>query len=277
MNSIFQITAVAALLWLSTSAAAQDDVYPSGSGVISTCSLSTDRILIGDTLEINRLLVNGSGDSLQGLFFSDCLPPSFELVFSSVAVNGLGIGFDLEGPEESSVINTFNSYRWIIDSPVGGEGLNEPVPPGDSVVLTLKIVPHDVGEFDLPLHCVAYSHAGGGFAVSQSLSISVTMTSFVDDDPTALLPRDFFTSLAYPNPFNGEVHILFSGLPERGLKIRVTFYNAVGQKVDEVETESADTWGLINWNPAETVGSGLYLYRISVGDMAGSGKIILLK
>jgi uncharacterized repeat protein (TIGR01451 family) len=277
MKQFFRISATTALLCLPAGTPAQDVVYPSGSGVTSTYSVSATQIVIGDTLEIRCALTNGSGDLLRNLYFSDCLPPSFDLAGSSITVDDVSIDFGFEGPILNDVIADHRSYRWIIDSPISGENLVQPVAPGDSVVLIVRVVPSDLGQFDLPLHCAAFLTTGGGFAVSQPQAVSVTVTSSVDDDPHSSLPGDYLTSLAYPNPFNGEVKISYSGLRRTGLTIQVSFYNSLGQKVDELEIESADTWGRINWSPGETIGSGLYLYRISTGNQAGSGKIVLLK
>jgi len=85
----------------------------------------------------------------------------------------------------------------------------------------------------------------------------------------------------YPNPFNPNTAISFS-LPSDG-DVTICIYNSKGQKVKELVNNSYKSgnheaiWNGVN-DSGKDVGSGVYLYRISVnGKVEGVKKCMLLK
>ena len=92
-------------------------------------------------------------------------------------------------------------------------------------------------------------------------------------------PRRFDLHQNYPNPFNGETAIRLD-LPKTGM-VRFEIVNVLGQVVYDFERQYSVGSHTIYWdgssNTGQTVGSGVYYYRITAGDFVSSKKMILLK
>jgi hypothetical protein len=94
--------------------------------------------------------------------------------------------------------------------------------------------------------------------------------------------KEFTFSLAqnFPNPFNPNTFIQFS-LPVSG-KISLKIYNLLGQEVKTLidEEKRAGEYEVL-WdgkdNFGEDVASGIYFYRVAVGDFSETRKLVLLK
>ncbi len=124
----------------------------------------------------------------------------------------------------------------------------------------------------------------GMFATSNGSSIKLYefLQTGVDDEPLVLNPADFHLLDNYPNPFNGETLIRFSGAPVRGADSRVVVYNVLGQKVRELSLgDSPD--GVVRWDGRNErgvdVASGMYFARLIGGDstVGRAIKMIYLK
>jgi hypothetical protein len=97
--------------------------------------------------------------------------------------------------------------------------------------------------------------------------------------PTAPLPTKYLMSQNYPNPFNATTQVRFA-LPEDG-RVSLIIYNLAGQMVktfDEFMTVGyrTITWDGTNGN-GQKVASGVYFYRLSVGEFSEVKKMTLLK
>ena len=79
----------------------------------------------------------------------------------------------------------------------------------------------------------------------------------------------------YPNPFNPYTKIQFS-IPEEGM-VSLTVFNAIGQQVATLvnERKSVGTYE-VGFN-AENLTSGIYFYKINVGNFSETKKMILMK
>ncbi len=95
-----------------------------------------------------------------------------------------------------------------------------------------------------------------------------------------VLPTGFGLTQNYPNPFNPETTFGFS-IPVRA-NVLVEIFNIAGQKVRTLldKTVSAGQHQ-ISWNGENSSGkkvtSGVYLYRLSSGELTDSRKMILIK
>lgn len=102
----------------------------------------------------------------------------------------------------------------------------------------------------------------------------------VADDNESLLPHEFELSQNYPNPFNPETKIEFS-IPSRST-VNISVYNMLGQMVSVLTDQVYDAGrhGLV-WsgcdNSGSHVSSGIYFYRMTVGDSTISRKMLLVK
>ena len=84
----------------------------------------------------------------------------------------------------------------------------------------------------------------------------------------------------YPNPFNPETKISYQ-LPENG-KVELTVYNLKGQRVKTLVNENLDTGNhTVIWNGnndnGKPVSSGIYFYKLKIGNYEKTRKMILMK
>ena len=91
-----------------------------------------------------------------------------------------------------------------------------------------------------------------------------------------LIPAKYALEQNYPNPFNPSTVIEFS-LPEDVSNVKLSIYNALGEKVAEL-VNSALTAGRYQyqWN-AQNVATGMYIYELRTDKFVSMKKMILLK
>jgi len=102
----------------------------------------------------------------------------------------------------------------------------------------------------------------------------------VDVDDDVAIPRSFALHANYPNPFNPDTRIAFS-LDQPG-SARLTVFNLLGQRIATLfdRTASAGRHELL-WDGTDergqAVASGVYFYRLDVGDESRTRKMLLLR
>lgn len=120
----------------------------------------------------------------------------------------------------------------------------------------------------------------GGLAPDRDRSLSDIMikvdaeaaqTGIEVGNPT---PTQFSLAQNYPNPFNAKTNISFSIANESDVTIGI--YNLTGQKVADLSGHFGAGENVVNWD-ASSVASGVYFYRLSVGNNAQTRKMVLLK
>ena len=94
------------------------------------------------------------------------------------------------------------------------------------------------------------------------------------------LPKRITLSQNYPNPFNPSTVIEF-GLPNPG-NVNLEIYNSLGQQVRSLANSYFDAgYHSVHWDgrtdSGESVGSGIYYYRLISGNYRISQKMILVK
>ena len=98
------------------------------------------------------------------------------------------------------------------------------------------------------------------------------MTS-VDDNPAQ--PDNFFLSQNYPNPFNAQTTIEFNVPSAQQVKLEA--FDLLGRKVAVLVDDRLEAGGhIVNWDCSE-LPSGVYFYRLSVGENSATKKMTLLK
>ena len=130
-----------------------------------------------------------------------------------------------------------------------------------------------------------YTGEGEIVAAQAATNEGIEITLRIDDvvtsieEPDDILPSAFALHQNYPNPFNIETTIKFD-LP-RASEVEFEIINILGQVVYDVSRRYSAGSHTINWdgssNLGQTVGSGVYYYRITAGDFVSSKKMILLK
>jgi len=95
------------------------------------------------------------------------------------------------------------------------------------------------------------------------------------DSERSILPTEYSLSDNYPNPFNPETVIEYA-LPIRS-DVSLIVYNLRGQEVANLINESISAGNhQVSWD-ASNVSSGIYFYRLQVGDFVQTRKMVLLK
>jgi hypothetical protein len=91
-----------------------------------------------------------------------------------------------------------------------------------------------------------------------------------------LIPAEYALEQNYPNPFNPSTVIEFS-LPENVGNVKLSIYNALGEKVAEL-VNKALTAGKYQyqWN-AQNVATGMYIYELRTDKFVSVKKMILIK
>ncbi len=114
--------------------------------------------------------------------------------------------------------------------------------------------------------------AGSGvFATSDGSSIKLYefFQTDVKDGEIEIRPTDFRLLDNYPNPFNGETLIRFSGAPIKSSEARIVVYNVLGRKVRELPLVSA-SGDVVRWDGRDEYGkgvaSGMYFARLVTPD-----------
>ncbi len=90
------------------------------------------------------------------------------------------------------------------------------------------------------------------------------------------IPEGFSLDQNYPNPFNPTTEIKFS-IP-KAAKVSLDIFDVLGRKVTSLLTDKRLTQGQhqVSFN-ANGLASGMYIYRLSAGEVTISKKMILIK
>jgi hypothetical protein len=93
-------------------------------------------------------------------------------------------------------------------------------------------------------------------------------------------PRNFSLRGNFPNPFNPTTAILYT--LQRTSDVRIDIFNIQGQRVTSMQLPAQNAgFHTVTWDGTDRmrqkVGSGVYFYRVRVGDEAEVRKMVLLK
>ena len=88
-------------------------------------------------------------------------------------------------------------------------------------------------------------------------------------------PADFMLYQNYPNPFNPSTTISFS-IP-RSTYTTLKIFNTIGQEIATLVSDNLNPGTYSKqWN-ATNVASGVYFYKLQVGDFVQTKKLLLLR
>lgn len=102
-------------------------------------------------------------------------------------------------------------------------------------------------------------------------------TSIDFNDPIAQSPREIRLNQNFPNPFNPTTTISFT-LPDGDQNVNLSVYNTIGQRVAVLVNNQQLASGVhqISFDGSR-LSSGMYLYRLEVGDRQFVRKMMLIK
>ena len=104
--------------------------------------------------------------------------------------------------------------------------------------------------------------------------VNITVNQLTVEDPS-FLPDMIYLAQNYPNPFNPSTVIEFA-LPEKG-EVSLVVYDLLGNIVAVLQEGSLDAGNhSITWNGTNS-SAGIYVYRLQVGGVTETKKMILLK
>jgi len=140
--------------------------------------------------------------------------------------------------------------------------------PGDTVQVAFAFVGSEDGLARLQLNAEA----------AKTRYDAIMASVGIDDD--VAVPRSFELHANYPNPFNPDTRIAFS-LDQPG-RVRLTVFNLLGQKIATLFDRAAPAGRHdLLWDGTDergqVVASGVYFYRLDVGDESRTRKMLLLR
>ena len=91
-----------------------------------------------------------------------------------------------------------------------------------------------------------------------------------------LIPATYSLEQNYPNPFNPSTTIEFS-LPEDVSNVKLSIYNALGEKVAELVNGSLVAGRYSYQWSARNVATGMYIYELRTNKFISIKKMLLLK
>src|ERR1035437_2470790 len=111
------------------------------------------------------------------------------------------------------------------------------------------------------------------------LDNQILKTLNIIDIPNDLKPQSFQLKQNYPNPFNPTTKIEFS-IPTRSV-VTIKVYNELGQEITQLmnEEKRAGTY-IVDFSSIQenkVLPSGIYIYKITVGNFSDSKKMMILK
>ena len=110
--------------------------------------------------------------------------------------------------------------------------------------------------------------------MGNSLALDLSRQTAVSTETSAPLSTTLHSS--YPNPFNGSTLISYT-LAAPG-PVTLVVYNTLGQPVqtlvDQLQAPGAYS---VPWQPAETLASGVYLYRLTTPDAVFTRRLALVR
>jgi len=118
------------------------------------------------------------------------------------------------------------------------------------------------------------------FDYYEGMTITVSGTTGIEDEPGAFSPNEYTLNQNYPNPFNPETSISFHIAKPSSVVLKV--YDLTGA---EVRTLAAGRLAagrhIYTWNSTDNYGrrvsSGVYIYRLRAGEFTAVRKMILVK
>jgi flagellar hook assembly protein FlgD len=118
---------------------------------------------------------------------------------------------------------------------------------------------------------------GALYSEADEVIITVVMT---DNDDNNIINNNITLGGNYPNPFNPETEIVFS--MQNQAQVRLVVYNIKGEVVKELVNSNLSAGEhRILWRGTDaggnTVGNGIYYYKMQSGKYTSSGKMVLLK
>lgn len=193
-----------------------------------------------------------------------CRDTSAFLSFFPNVTNYIG-NFDFNISNGGELVRIFDSQGLLIDSLTYDDTLPwPPEPDGSGPTLSLKNPDLD--------NSIAQNWAASGNHGTPG-EMNDVYISILDDIHT-FIPDRFRMLQNYPNPFNPKTTIKFD-LPKRQ-HVKLNIFDPLGRLIDTVVDKELNAgYYSIYWKPNPYLSSGIYFYRIEVGNNVSQTKKLL--
>ncbi|MGA1199596.1 MAG: T9SS type A sorting domain-containing protein, partial [Candidatus Latescibacterota bacterium] len=211
--------------------------------------------------EVHVMVRVGDAEALQGYGFRVVYDPSVLTFVSATSANPSQFATNLAPALAVNNIPGELLLADMLDMEAEGES--------DLVQLTFQSLDGNAGSFIEILDAMVSDRAG---ALNELLGVHL--------DDVRPIPSDFGLAQNRPNPFNPETVIDYQ-LPEAG-NVLLVIYNVLGQEVVRlVQAHQVAGYYHITWDGRDEsrrqVSSGVYFYRLMMGDVGLTHKMVLLK
>lgn len=267
--------AIVILLIFAMDIYAQDSLYPEGYNIDVRYSIDETIFAYSDTLHIIRSITNNTNSVLRNLYWDELIPQEFDLVSYDIGINGSEIAYYFNRRRNSSNYPGYFLYEWVIDYPDDSDTANVVLRPSQTLELSLKFVCDYPGSYAFPFHSACFVNTETEFfTIAPETAVEVYPYVNINDGQTEL-PDRANLSIAYPNPFNGEVVFkLSTGNLIDTKSGELYIYDPVGRLVYKTEFVGEKS---LRWHPAEDLAGGIYFYSITAEEITTTGKIVYLK
>ncbi len=200
------------------------------------------------------------------IIFSDASGINYTLYAASGAFTSAD--YDLPPAPMSSMFDIrFNSGRIAEDINSSVKTIDMS---GVTYPLTVRVEGMDIRLMDETGKAINVNLKAGEDIVISDASVMKLMVS------GELIPAQYALEQNYPNPFNPSTVIEFS-LPEDVNNVKLSIYNALGEKVAELVNTSLTAGKYqYQWN-AQNVATGMYIYELRTDKFVSVKKMLLLK
>jgi hypothetical protein len=199
--------------------------------------------------------------------------PKLDPISGQAVVSMVGSNVNINSPVEVGGVLVRINHTGEIGVPVANNGMDILYQDANGVLSVLvysmegtRIPAGNQSLFTVPV---------SGDANFAEVSVSDSYGRLLDAVASVgVLPTEFSVAQNYPNPFNAKTLISF-GLPEAG-DVTINIYSVTGQLVETLGGRYEAGMQSITWD-ASNVASGMYFYKVSVGDQSQTMKMTLLK
>ncbi|HPR16812.1 MAG TPA: T9SS type A sorting domain-containing protein [Candidatus Cloacimonadota bacterium] len=254
------------------------DNYTCTSGAGIACECWSDISLTNVTIANNVAAENGGGvyiyggannflQSVNSIFWNN-LPEEIHFDIAGSNNSAVTISYsDVEEGEAGIITNGYGIVNWL-DGNIDDDPLFEDSASGNYHLDELSPC-IDAGDPASPLDPDGTMADMGAFYFDQSIGIEEME-----------IPTNKFSLSNFPNPFNPSTTITFSIDPNEPYEL--TIYNIKGEKVKQLVSDQVSAGQhTVIWNgeddSGKLVSSGIYFYKLKVGNQESIKRMLLLK
>ena len=262
----------------------------------NTCNTAIDEVdqpatvNTGETFTITVVASDSSGKEenphkgvLGMLVPDDWSFISGEYEFTTATINGSGSIYEVEADDEDyladhpdTLIVAPEGLKWMLLLSEEGATWEDPqiwveyiidIQAGESA-----------GEYELAYYVTKNTMElieWGGYALSEGHTLTVIEPTGVRESVLPGIPAEFALEQNYPNPFNPSTVIRYA-VKER-TEIDLSVFDVTGRKITTLVSGMADAGNYEITFTANSLPSGIYLYRLQAGDFSDIRRMVLLR